>query len=144
MIGIVARHANTWNGLGSLGFVERTNQRIDEACIAIGRDPRSIERSLWCDFAITATEAEAAALIAQRSAARDAAEEDPRKKYGLPGESIADIVRTSSLIGTPGQVRAQVQRFADIGITRFMLRNPRPFNQPLFELFGKEVIAAFA
>lgn len=144
VIGIVARHADTWNGLGSLRFVERTMQRIDEACAAIGRDPKSIERSLWCDILLTADEAETNAALAQRSAARDAAAEDPRKKYGMPGETIADIVRTSSLIGTPEQVRRQVQAFAAIGITRFMLRNPRPYNEALMERFGKEVIAAFS
>lgn len=46
MIGIAARFADTWNTRGTPDEVRERNERLDEACAAIGRDPASIKRSL--------------------------------------------------------------------------------------------------
>lgn len=141
---VVARQADIWNGLGSMKFVARTLQRLDLACAEAGRDPAAIERSLWTDFVITANAAETDAAVRQRVGRSEAAQEDPRKKYGLPEETLEEIVRGATLIGTPEQIRDQVRRFIALGITRFVLRNPRPFDQVAAERFAKEVVAAFA
>jgi F420-dependent oxidoreductase-like protein len=143
VLALAAREADCWNGLGSQAFVARSLERLDACCAAIGRDPKTLERSLWTDFSLTDSEAESDAVIAQRLAQRAAAEEDPRRKYGLPGESLETIVRGASLIGTPAQIRRQLQGLVEMGLTRFVLRNPRPFDVASTERFAREVMSAF-
>lgn len=47
MLKIVARHADAWNSFGSPDEIRERNAVLDEACAAIGRDPRQIVRSLY-------------------------------------------------------------------------------------------------
>lgn len=47
MLKIVARYADAWNSFGSPDEIRRRNAVLDEACLAIGRDPRQIVRSLY-------------------------------------------------------------------------------------------------
>jgi len=47
MLGLVARHADRWNSYGTVDEIRERNARLDEACAAIGRDPKSITRSLY-------------------------------------------------------------------------------------------------
>ena len=47
MLGIVARHADRWNSYGTAAEIRERNNRLDDACAAIGRDPRQIIRSLY-------------------------------------------------------------------------------------------------
>jgi alkanesulfonate monooxygenase SsuD/methylene tetrahydromethanopterin reductase-like flavin-dependent oxidoreductase (luciferase family) len=47
MLGIVARHADTWNSHGTVAEIRERNAILDEHCAAIGRAPASIRRSLY-------------------------------------------------------------------------------------------------
>ncbi|HEX5499686.1 MAG TPA: hypothetical protein VFX03_10680, partial [Thermomicrobiales bacterium] len=47
MLRIVARYANRWNSYGSTDEMRERNARLDDACVAIGRDPGDILRSLY-------------------------------------------------------------------------------------------------
>lgn len=47
MLRIVAEYADRWNSHGSVDEMARRNRILDEHCAAIGRDPRSIIRSLY-------------------------------------------------------------------------------------------------
>ena len=47
MLRIVAQYADTWNSHGSPDEMRTRNAILDEACATIGRDPRSIVRSLY-------------------------------------------------------------------------------------------------
>jgi alkanesulfonate monooxygenase SsuD/methylene tetrahydromethanopterin reductase-like flavin-dependent oxidoreductase (luciferase family) len=47
MLGIVARHADTWNSHGTPEQIRERNSVLDEKCAAIGRDPGGIRRSLY-------------------------------------------------------------------------------------------------
>lgn len=47
MLGIAARYADRWNSYGTVAEIRERNGRLDEACAAIGRDPRAIVRSLY-------------------------------------------------------------------------------------------------
>ncbi len=52
MIALVARHADVWNPSGdaSLEQVSQMSRMLDEACDRIGRDPRTIRRSVQFSF----------------------------------------------------------------------------------------------
>ena len=45
MLKIVAKHADRWNTVGTVDQMRERNKRLDDACAAIGRDPKSILRS---------------------------------------------------------------------------------------------------
>lgn len=47
MLGIAARFADRWNSYGTTEEIRERNERLDQACAAIGREPRSIIRSLY-------------------------------------------------------------------------------------------------
>jgi alkanesulfonate monooxygenase SsuD/methylene tetrahydromethanopterin reductase-like flavin-dependent oxidoreductase (luciferase family) len=47
MLRIVARYADRWNSYGTSAEIRERNDRLDEACVAIGRDPSQIIRSLY-------------------------------------------------------------------------------------------------
>jgi F420-dependent oxidoreductase-like protein len=47
MLRIVAEYANTWNSFGTVDEMRERNAILDEHCAALGRDPRSIVRSLY-------------------------------------------------------------------------------------------------
>jgi alkanesulfonate monooxygenase SsuD/methylene tetrahydromethanopterin reductase-like flavin-dependent oxidoreductase (luciferase family) len=47
MLRIIARYADTWNSFGTVDEMRDRNTQLDEACERIGRDPRSIVRSLY-------------------------------------------------------------------------------------------------
>lgn len=47
MLRFAARHADRWNSHGTVAEIKERNDRLDEACAAIGRDPGEIIRSLY-------------------------------------------------------------------------------------------------
>lgn len=47
MLGVVAKYADRWNSYGTTEEIRERNARLDDACAAIGRDPRTIIRSLY-------------------------------------------------------------------------------------------------
>ena len=47
MLATVARYADRWNSFGTVAEIRERNDRLDEACARIGRDPRTIIRSFF-------------------------------------------------------------------------------------------------
>jgi F420-dependent oxidoreductase-like protein len=47
MLRIVAEYADRWNSHGTVAEIKERNEILDEQCAAVGRDPRSIIRSLY-------------------------------------------------------------------------------------------------
>jgi len=47
MLRIVAEYADTWNSFGTVDEMRERNGILDEHCAAIGRDPKTIVRSLY-------------------------------------------------------------------------------------------------
>jgi alkanesulfonate monooxygenase SsuD/methylene tetrahydromethanopterin reductase-like flavin-dependent oxidoreductase (luciferase family) len=47
MLKIVARHADTWNAFGTPAEMRARNQMLDDYCREIGRDPETLDRSLY-------------------------------------------------------------------------------------------------
>ncbi len=47
MLATVARFADRWNSFGTVAEIRERNERLDEACGRIGRDPRTIIRSFF-------------------------------------------------------------------------------------------------
>ncbi len=97
---VVAKHADWWNGGGTLESYTHKLDVLRGHCEAVGRDFGTITKTWGCDaVAIADTEAEA---------------------QQLAGSS--PYYSTTGLIGTPEQVIAQIRGWADLGVSHFHLR----------------------
>ncbi len=47
MLATVARYADRWNSFGTVAEIRERNERLDEACATVGRDPGAIIRSFF-------------------------------------------------------------------------------------------------
>ncbi len=99
MMRLCARYADRWLSPNSdLETLKTRLTALDKACEEIGRDPRSLRRTLDIDEIYCApTEKEVQALIGDRE------------------------LEPGTLTGTPEQISEQIQPMVDLGITDFVL-----------------------
>ncbi len=130
---IAARYADEFNMTDTdPAQIAHWYAALDAACLAIGRDPRSIRRSLMIGTLIGATEAE----LAGRKAAIVSS-------FALEDDGQAWFARREKkwIIGTPEQARAKVAELAGLGVERLMLQDFVPRDLAMIELLGREVVA---
>lgn len=130
---IVAETADVWNADGDTpDSFSRRSAILDDHCRAVGRDPRSIERTLGLpplliratrDAAVDALEAVLERHAVDRQAARRAAERSPF------AASIEDVI-------------AELQRYRDAGASAVMFDLPAPFDFETIEALAGPVRAA--
>lgn len=128
---IVATHADHWNVWGGPMVLARKGAILDEHCAKVGRDPKSITRSVNMALLITDQKAEVERL-AETIATR-------------MGRHAADA-RDTCLAGTPEQIREQLHQLRAAGAGALFI--PSMF-RPLAELrrdldrFIAEIAPAF-
>jgi len=113
---IAAKHADHWNVWGGAKVLARKSAVLEEHCSKLGRDSKSINRSVNMALLITNSKADIDRL-AETIAAR-------------LGSHAADA-RDTCLAGTPDQIREQLRRLQSAGAT--MVFVPTMF-RPLDEL----------
>jgi len=131
---IAARYADEFNLTRTEPDAIRQGQAgIDQACRAIGRDPRSVKRSVMTGVLIGADEAE----LAGRKAAVLAS-------FAVPDDGEAWFARheQSWIIGTPDDACRRLAELADLGVERVMLQDFVPQDLAMIDLLGREVVAA--
>ncbi len=131
---IAARYADEFNLTRTEPDAIRQGQAaVDQACRAIGRDPRSIRRSVMTGVLIGVDEAE----LTRRKAAVLAG-------FGVPDDGEAWFARheQSWIIGTPDDARRRIAKLAALGIERVMLQDFVPRDLAMIDLLGREVVAA--
>ena len=127
-IRVAAKHANGWNGIGSPAYLAERIDMLKAECSAIGRDFREIELSVHPTLAIARTHEQAESYARAFSA-----------KLGIDLEAA----RAGWLLGTPAEVRSQVQAYIDVGITHWLMAVGAPFDFDMLALFADEVLPAF-
>ena len=102
MLRLAARYADWWN-VSSTGIAsyQRMVRELEQACVAVGRDPSTLKRTWVGGCACAATQAQAEILAGGLYSASD--DDD----FGF--------------VGTPQQVVAQMRAFIDLGVDYFML-----------------------
>jgi F420-dependent oxidoreductase-like protein len=125
---VAAKYADAWNCMGSPEYCAGRIALLREYCAAIARDANTIELSVHPQLAIGRShdEAEANAWAIAQSHGQNLDEE--RDKW---------------LLGTPAEIRVQVQRYVDVGITHWIMAMGAPFDLEALQLFADEVVAAF-
>ena len=100
---LVARYADEWNAVfvPPARFVE-LNAKLDELLAADGRAPRDVRRSLMTG------------LVFGR--------EDAEVERKLGGRAAAELMKRGLIVGTPAEVKSQLQHLAEAGVQRVMLQ----------------------
>ena len=129
---MAARYSDEFNLSSSTPDVAREKEaQLDAACVAAGRDPKSLTRSAMVGVLIGADAAEvdrrAAELLAFIGATGDA-------------KAWLDARRERWIIGTPEQARAMVARYAEAGIERIMLQDMLPRDGGMIDLMARELV----
>jgi F420-dependent oxidoreductase-like protein len=126
---IAAAYADEFNLSSSSPDLAREKfADLDAACMAAGRDPASVTRSLMAGVLIGRDEAE----VARRKT-------DLLAAFGedAGGEDWIDAREPRWILGTPDQARAMVQRFADAGAERIMLQDFIPRDLDMIDLMAE-------
>jgi F420-dependent oxidoreductase-like protein len=107
---LVARYADIWNAYGTPEEVMAASALLDERCREVGRDPRSIERSVTLNVVVRGS----------RAAAEADWDEIVRRNLPQPDERALDAG------GSPDEVATVLRRYADVGVGHLMwvLRPP--------------------
>ena len=128
---IVAKHADHWNVWGGPQVLARKGAILDEHCKAVGRDPKTIKRSVNMALLITDDPAEVDKLA-----------DGIMRRMGRH----ASDARDTCLAGTPDQIREQLRKVkAAGGETVFIPSMFRPMDEWRRDLdrFIKEIAPAF-
>jgi F420-dependent oxidoreductase-like protein len=125
---IAARHADEWNCLGSPAAIGALVPQFRAECAAIGRDPAEVVISAHPKLAIATSREEA--LAKARTLARANGQE--------LGEEVGDW-----LLGTPAEIREQLQRFQEAGVTHWVISVGAPFDLQGLRLFADQVLPTF-
>ena len=131
-LALAARWADEFNtsSLGPDGIRE-VYAKLDDACLAIGRDPATMARSAMIGTLVGRTPAE----VRTREAAL-------LQAFGEPdaGDDWLEERRDRWIIGTPDEARAMVQRLADVGADRIMLQDFLPRDLDMVDLMGEALV----
>jgi alkanesulfonate monooxygenase SsuD/methylene tetrahydromethanopterin reductase-like flavin-dependent oxidoreductase (luciferase family) len=112
----VARHADLWNAYAAPERVAESIELLRERCAEVGRPFDAIEKTVYMEVVIRASEAEVEAAWA-----------NVEERHGIRGRVGSDgTPRRLNVGGSPGAVADYVRRFEALGIAEVMwiFRNP--------------------
>ncbi|HUQ43550.1 MAG TPA: LLM class flavin-dependent oxidoreductase [Candidatus Limnocylindria bacterium] len=130
---VAAKYSDEFNlSSSSPDSARKAQAELDAACLAIGRDPKTLTRSAMAGVLVGRDREEvsrrAEALLG--ALGQDASE----------GLDWLEARRDRWIIGTPDEARAKVERFADAGIERIMLQDFLPRDLEMIDLLAAELI----
>jgi F420-dependent oxidoreductase-like protein len=130
---MAARYADEYN-MSSSGpdSCAEAFGRLDAECVRIGRDPKSVARSVMAGLLMGADDAEVARRVDAQLVMVGAAETDAAAWF--------EVRRPRWIAGTPDQARAVVGAFAAAGVERIMLQDLLPRDHAMIELAARELI----
>jgi alkanesulfonate monooxygenase SsuD/methylene tetrahydromethanopterin reductase-like flavin-dependent oxidoreductase (luciferase family) len=122
----VARHADLWNGMGTLDRMRHKTEVLLAHCAAEGRDPAEIEWTLGCKPLIRSTEREARRVWEMQMAHNRT--------------PLADVEADDTFwYGTPDQLAERMRAYRDLGFRTFIAELPAPFDDETIERWIGEV-----
>lgn len=125
---LIVAHADVWNSMpAGLDVLREKIEKVDAACEARGRDPRTLRRTLETQVLIYDEPGEAERLFARFAelrrahpsgeAMRDVVEFVAQTNAELGrGELTFDDLREEFVIGTPDEVRAKLAAYGELGV----------------------------
>jgi alkanesulfonate monooxygenase SsuD/methylene tetrahydromethanopterin reductase-like flavin-dependent oxidoreductase (luciferase family) len=123
---IAAKHADRLNMVGSPEKCARWAEKLQQLCEEVGRDARDIELSVHPTLAVAHDRPEAEALAARMAASYSGDVGSERDRW---------------IIGGPREVKDQLHRYLDVGISHFVFAVGPPFDMAPLRLLQEEVLA---
>ena len=115
---VVARYADWWNGEGTPDEIARKNAVIDRLCMAGGRSPDEVFRTVGVPPPlIRESRAEAVEVLAGTLV-----------RHGMPSGEARTAAAGSEVVGPPGQVAEALARYAGAGAAQVVFDWPPPFD----------------
>lgn len=145
-LALTAKHAQYWASLSTPAYAAEKIQRLEEFCTEQGRDPNEIEYMRYCNMMLTDDSQRVRDSIDKQS---QAIQTTPRgstaqARNSVDGESLEARVRAGALMGTPAEMREEIARYVEVGVTHIVVMTPRPWDRHIAERFSNEVISAFS
>jgi alkanesulfonate monooxygenase SsuD/methylene tetrahydromethanopterin reductase-like flavin-dependent oxidoreductase (luciferase family) len=131
---LAARYADEFNLVSARpeSFVAAT-AALDEACVEVGRDPSEITRSAMVGVLVGRTDEE---MRGRQTAMMQVFGDEGAEA----GAQWLEERRTRWVVGTPGEARECVQRFAAVGVERLMLQDFLPWDLDMVDVMGEALI----
>lgn len=147
ILAATAQYAQGWNTVPvGLAAVAQRLDALKAACVAVGRDFASIEKSLETQILIAPDQA---ALRSSLQAMVDLAPSPeplaPELQAFLQGETdqLPAKLAETWIVGTPDEVSAQLQTYIDLGITHFLFWFMDSPDEVGLRLFAETVMPRF-
>ena len=135
---MMAREAAEWNvGFDGPDLYRHQSAVFDRCCRDIGRDPRSVRRSIMTSYLIGRNRDEL------RERASMLGEVVPRYR-GLDPDEVLKAAAVSWLVGTPDQISERIREISRLGIELVMLQHFLLDDSDALRLLATEVIPAVA
>jgi F420-dependent oxidoreductase-like protein len=133
---IVAEYADEWNFVaGGVDVYKQKREALERHCADVGRDPATIAHSQMAGFVIGKDEAAVTAHAEEIKAG------NPMFARASTDELIENLrARGGWLIGTPGEVVAELGRREEAGLSRVMLQHHAQENFGVLELIATEIL----
>jgi F420-dependent oxidoreductase-like protein len=120
----VARHADAWNTAGTVEEVTARVAILEEHCVAVGRDPSTIERTVSFPTVIRDRRSDAEAALAGLLAHNQ-----------LDGG--AEGMGTPVMLGAPADIAAALLPYRRLGFGTIMVRMPAPYDAETLARIGE-------
>jgi alkanesulfonate monooxygenase SsuD/methylene tetrahydromethanopterin reductase-like flavin-dependent oxidoreductase (luciferase family) len=124
---IAAKYADCWNYWGSTDVIRRKLDVLEKHCDTYDTDYDAIQKSWFARCVVRETDDEVEALL----------EDAPRFKDENMGED------ENHLVGTPEEIVADIERYAEMGVTETVVEFVDFPGTDGAELFAEEVIPEF-
>ncbi|MGQ0609011.1 MAG: LLM class flavin-dependent oxidoreductase [Chloroflexota bacterium] len=122
----VAKYADAWNAMGSIGKLRRKDGVLRAHCDAVGRDSNEIERTVGCKPIIRDSEADARRVW-----------ESQMEHNRTP---MADVASDDTFwVGTPDQLAERMIACREIGFSTFLAEMAAPYDGETLERWIGEV-----
>jgi alkanesulfonate monooxygenase SsuD/methylene tetrahydromethanopterin reductase-like flavin-dependent oxidoreductase (luciferase family) len=123
----IAKHADMWNGMGSVEFLARKVEVLQRHCEEVGRDPAEIEMTAGCK-----------PLIRNTAEAAQRAWEAQMVHNRTP---MADVLEDDTFwVGTPELIAERMAERKALGFHTFLAEMPAPFDDETLERWIGEVV----
>ncbi|HYH91875.1 MAG TPA: TIGR03560 family F420-dependent LLM class oxidoreductase [Candidatus Saccharimonadales bacterium] len=131
---LAARYADEFNlSSSSPEKAAAVAAELDAACQAIGRDPATLARSVMSGVLIGRSADE---VKARETALLEAFGPDEIES----SQAWLEERRARWVFGTPDEARAQLERFAAVGLERIMLQDMLPWDLDMIDVMGEELV----
>jgi alkanesulfonate monooxygenase SsuD/methylene tetrahydromethanopterin reductase-like flavin-dependent oxidoreductase (luciferase family) len=126
-LGVVARHADMWNGFGTPETIAHKIAVLRQHCEAVGRDPLEIELTVGTNMVIRRDRASAEAVYAQQLAANHAT---PETNVTGPAQRW---------LGTVDEIVARIRAYMEVGAQGLIVEMPVPFDLSTIRALAQDV-----